>query len=243
MKKIFTLMAAMLLVPWVGWGQETGDFSVTGDVSNYSFSDGVLNIVGNVSVSTSTETDDVIIINGGKENNPIEVTLVGINIINDETTPITISQGSHVKLILKNENAITGGDGLNDPNINLPVALQIQSTSTNKTYVEISGTGSLTTYAKHSAIGTYSETENGAASDFILTISEGTINATTYTHEDYATIGGHNSSGFTINITGGKICEGEDPYAKGWGPARLGGPAYDAISDYDIMNSRITHQV
>ena len=216
MKKIFTLMAAMLLVPWVGWGQETGDFSVTGDVSNYSFSDGVLNIVGNVSVSTSTETDDVIIINGGKENNPIEVTLVGINIINDETTPITISQGSHVKLILKNENAITGGDGLNDPNINLPVALQIQSTSTNKTYVEISGTGSLTTYAKHSAIGTYSEIENGAASDFILTISEGTINATTYTHEDYATIGGHNSSGFTINITGGKICEGKGPYAKGW---------------------------
>lgn len=23
MKKIFTLIAAMLLVPWVGWGQET----------------------------------------------------------------------------------------------------------------------------------------------------------------------------------------------------------------------------
>ena len=217
--RIFTLLFAFLAIAGNAvWGQTTGtgDFTVAGESDKYSFVDGVLTIKGNVSVSTSSETDDVIVINGGNGNTPIEVTLNGVNITNDETSPISISEGSHVKLILENENTITGGDGLDDPNMKLPVALQIQSTATNKTNVEICGTGSLTAYAKHSAIGTYSETENGAASDFILTISEGTINATTYTHEDYATIGGHNSSGFTINITGGKICEGEDPYAKGW---------------------------
>ena len=39
MKKIFTLLAAMLLVPWEMWGQSvTGDFTVSGE-GTYEFSD------------------------------------------------------------------------------------------------------------------------------------------------------------------------------------------------------------
>ena len=218
--RIFTLLFAFLAIAGNAvWGQNsTGDFTVSGDASNYSFENDVLTITGNASVSTSSETDDVIVIKGGNESTPIEVTLSGINIVNDETSPITISEGSNVKLILGDgtKNIITGGNGLEDANINLPVALQIQSTATSKTNVGICGTGSLTAYAKHSAIGTYSKTVDGAASDFELTVSEGTINVKTYTARDYATIGGHNSSGFTINITGGKINREEDAYSGGW---------------------------
>ena len=217
MKKIFTLLAAMLLVPWGAWGQSNaGDFKVS--EGNASYEKGVLTIREDATVSNtdpSIATDDRIIIKGGSEGSPVNVTLGGVNIINNTNSPITISAGSYVKLNLLNENYI-GGAEWESSTINLPMALQIESSSDYKTQLEISGTGSLTAYASNVAIGAYNSKTASGTSNFTLTISGGEITAKAVQDRYYTVIGGFNSSNFTINIKGGKVEATSGAYANGW---------------------------
>ena len=115
MKKIFTLLVAFLAIAGNAvWGQEadTGDFTVT-QGSDYSFESsdsegGILTITGDVTVSNTNQmaTNNRIVIDGGTETSPIDVTFNGINIKveKDYRWPVMIKSGSYVNLILENEN-------------------------------------------------------------------------------------------------------------------------------------------
>ena len=134
---------------------------MVGESDKYSFVDGVLTITGNVSVSTSSETDDVIVVNGGNKNTPIEVTLNGINISSTKSTPITIASNSFVKLILTDGsiNSIKGGENTYSEN---------EVISLNTASLEISGNGSLNVEGEDGIIGD----DNNSS----VTISGGKIN-------------------------------------------------------------------
>lgn len=95
------------------WGQDGfGDFDVTGETGNATYENGVLTITGSgvivKNLNSGTVTNDRIVINGGNEVSPVEVTLAGVNIKIEDNykVPITINSGSYVSLILKERNTI-----------------------------------------------------------------------------------------------------------------------------------------
>lgn len=110
MKKIFTLIALMLMAPWIGWGQEKSGFTIENVQGEYDAERKELTITQNATISNSEATEDVLIIDGGSEEVPLEITLNGININRTNTSPnvpaIKIASGSYVKFILQNENSI-----------------------------------------------------------------------------------------------------------------------------------------
>ena len=107
--KVFTLVFAFLAMAGNAiWGQETetlGGFTVTKDAATYDTEAKTMTITNNAAVNTSSETDDVIVIDGGETDAPIEVTLNGINISSEEAIPITITSNSFVKFILADGSA------------------------------------------------------------------------------------------------------------------------------------------
>lgn len=112
MKKIFTLLAAMLLVPWEMWGQSvTGDFTVSGE-GTYEFSDNstkkVLTVSnGNVEISTpSGVTDNLILIKGGTVDSPIKVTLNAVKLENNRYSSIEVENNSVAVIELTGDNTI-----------------------------------------------------------------------------------------------------------------------------------------
>ena len=109
----FMVCLCLVLAGVSAWGQDSfGDFDVTGKITNATYKDGVLTISGSgVTVRNKdpkTVTNDRIVINGGNEVSPVEVTLAGVNIKIEDNykVPITINSGSYVSLILKERNTI-----------------------------------------------------------------------------------------------------------------------------------------
>ena len=131
MKKIFTLIAAMLLVPWVGWGQEENQpveqfgLSVTGPKGSFTFhSDNshLLQIQGNGVTVTNTKdgegniipADCKITINctTASEENPVTVIFDNVYIKpkTKDATPISVEHGNDVTLTFKGNNKIESPD-------------------------------------------------------------------------------------------------------------------------------------
>ena len=145
-KRITTLVFAFLTI--VGnavWGQETetlGGFTVTKDAATYDNSKQTLTITKDATLSTSSETDDGIIIEGGTADDPLEITFSGINVnTSEERTkkPIVISEGSNVILTLENENEITCPSSYS----NNFAAIFISANATTSSTLTIKGDGSL----------------------------------------------------------------------------------------------------
>lgn len=106
----------VLFLPVMAWGQETpteaGDFTVTGSTDNFEWdeSNEILTITGNVKVQNTnpeTPTKHTIKVTGGKEDNPITVTIAGINIdTNIEGSKNSVAMDvSDSFVIIKLENA------------------------------------------------------------------------------------------------------------------------------------------
>ena len=77
----------LLVSPFAAWGQNTGDFTVTG-TGDYSFADGVLRVTsGEVRVQTnpSDTTEHAIVLEGGK------LVLAGLNIRTGQRPPIEVT--------------------------------------------------------------------------------------------------------------------------------------------------------
>ena len=127
MKKIFTLIAAMLLVPWVGWGQEENQpveqfgLSVTGPEGSFTFhseNSHLLQIQGNgvtVTNETSGEPADCkITINctTASEENPVTVIFDNVYIKpkTKDATPISVEHDNDVTLTFKGNNKIESPD-------------------------------------------------------------------------------------------------------------------------------------
>ena len=79
----------VLFLPVMAWGEDegtvAGDFTVTGNTENFSWDDDkkVLTITGDIKVQNTdpnTPTGHTIKVTGGKKDNPITVTIAGINI-------------------------------------------------------------------------------------------------------------------------------------------------------------------
>lgn len=180
----FIVCLCLALAGVSAWGQEYGNFEVTGE--NVTYENGILTISGSgVTVKNKdpkTATSDRIVIKGGEEASPIVVTLAGVNMETEEgETPIIID--GHVNLELKNstKNIINANKN--------PIIKVYESQSLN-----IIGDGEL------SATTFYSNDWGIWCQNSFLSITSGKISVT---NDGYGNgIGGNGS---TINILGGDI--------------------------------------
>ena len=216
--RIFTLLIAFLaMVGNAVWGQtnETGDFMVS--KGNATYKDGVLTISGDATVSNANpSTDDRIVINGGREGSPVNVTLDGVNIKIEDANrwPVKIASGSFVNLILKNENTIESPDENNGTAATRGILWLEGDEDTNAfSTLTIKGDGKLKIIVNSgiNAIGGINSRIN---------IESGTIEATK------GGIGGQNS---TVNISGGEITM--DTESSNWGCIGGGDVSKVTISD------------
>ena len=189
MKKIFTLIAAMLLVPWVGWGQEKSGFTIETGQGKYDAGRKELTITQNATISNSEATEDVLIIDGGNEKVPLEITLNGININRTNKSPnvpaIKIASGSYVKFILQNENSIATNTEQGTDATTGVITLEDKD---NPSSLTITGQGTLNITA-NSGINAI------AGQGSVINIEDGTIKAN-------SGIGGLES---TVTVSGGNI--------------------------------------
>lgn len=192
----FMVCLCLVLAGVSAWGQDSfGDFDVTGKITNATYKDGVLTISGSgVTVRNKdpkTATSDRIVIKGGEEASPIEVTLAGVNIKidDDNKVPITINSGSYVSLILKERNTIIPPKSLSGT-ISTNGVLLVQGNNQGEfSSLTIKGDGELNVQGSSSinAIG---------GTNSKINIESGNINIIG------GGIGGLNSN---VNISGGKI--------------------------------------
>ena len=116
--------------------QSTGDFEITGESRNYSYSEGVLTVNSGANITISmasgatTPTSDRIVVNGNAE-----ITLNGVNITapsygattGNAQSAIDVSENAHLILNLSDNknNTLTGGSGGTDlgaPGIHVPAS-------------------------------------------------------------------------------------------------------------------------
>ncbi len=197
-----TLAMTLSLLPVTALAEGTaaGDFTVTGNEGSYSFDadSGVLTIKGDVTVkntNSGTPTDDVIVIEGGSEDEPIEVTLAGVNIAVDENggSAITIQAGdqdanyaeSHVKLILA-ENSVNKLKAAPIDNWSYVPAHAIDmyaggygDKGSNNT-LTISGKGTLYAYGSNNSFPDAGGSGIYGGQYSVITIESGTVNAYGY---------------------------------------------------------------
>lgn len=89
----------------MAWGQQIGDFTVTGDVANYSFSDNKLTVTGGeVTVSTTQQTSQTIQLTGGK------LILNGVNINTDQAPPIEVKGEAEIQVAAGSTNTLTSNN-------------------------------------------------------------------------------------------------------------------------------------
>ena len=110
--------AALLLLFFtqVVYGQETGDFTVSSESSNYSFSGNVLTVSsGEVTVSTSGETSQTIKLTGGK----LILNGVNIKVTSGTVSPIEVEGTAEINLAASSTNTLTstttGAAGIHVP--------------------------------------------------------------------------------------------------------------------------------
>ena len=53
MRKIYLLLLSLILFPYMAVSQSTGDFEITGESSNYSYSEGVLTVNDGANITIS----------------------------------------------------------------------------------------------------------------------------------------------------------------------------------------------
>ena len=225
MKKIFTFLVAFLAIAGNAvWGQEadTGDFTVT-QGSDYSFESsdsegGILTITGDVTVSNTNQmaTNNRIVIDGGTETSPIDVTFNGINIKveKDYRWPVMIKSGSYVNLILENENTIESPKFSNGTAATRGILwLEGDEDTGAFSSLTIKGEGKLKVIVNSdiNAIG---------GINALINIESGIIEATK------GGIGGQNS---TVNISGGEITMNTE--SSSWGCIGGGNVSTVIISD------------
>lgn len=111
----FIVCLCLALAGVSAWGQEYGNFEVTGE--NVTYENGILTISSSgVTVKNKTPetaTSDRIVIEGGSVDSPIEVTLAGVNISSSLNSAIAVS--GYASLILQgDENKLesTSSDGV-----------------------------------------------------------------------------------------------------------------------------------
>ena len=102
MRKIYTLLLSLILFSYATLAQ-TGGFTVTGESSSYSYSNGVLTVNNGANITISmtsgatTPTNDRIVV---AENATATITLNGVNITGPaQDSPLT--QRSRVQLIYR----------------------------------------------------------------------------------------------------------------------------------------------
>ena len=191
----FIVCLCLALAGVSAWGQEYGDFEVTGETTNATYENGILRITGSgvtlKNITPEIPTNDRIVINGGDETSPIEVTFEGVNIKidDDNKVPITINSGSYVSLILKERNTIIPPKSLSGT-ISTNGVLLVQGNNQGEfSSLTIKGDGELNVQGSRSinAIG---------GTNSKINIESGNINIIG------GGIGGLNSN---VNISGGKI--------------------------------------
>ena len=195
----FMVCLCLALAGVSAWGQDNkyGDFEVTGETTNATYENGILTITGSgvtlKNITPEIPTNDRIVINGGDETSPIEVTFEGVNIKidDDNKVPITINSGSYVELILTENNTIIPPKSSNY-NAATQGVLYLEGDGDNGAFssLTIKGTGELNVYGNRqiNAIGGINSKIN-IEEDVNINIEDGGI-------------GGQNS---TVNISGGKI--------------------------------------
>lgn len=207
MKKIFTLIAAMLLVPWVGWGQEENrpveqfGLSVTGPEGSFTFhSDNshLLQIQGNGVTVTNTKdgegnitsADCKITINctTASEENPVTVIFDNVYIKpkTKDATPISVEHGNDVILTFKGNNKIESPDVHKKGDGTMAI---IQGESNGS--LTITGAEGEESYTLEVINNSLNKHAIGGGSNTTINIKNGTIKT------NYGGIGGSNS---TINI-------------------------------------------
>ena len=140
MRKIYTLLLSLILLPYGMKAETVGAFEVTGGTSgtDYSYSNGVLtvndgaNITISMASGATTPTSDRIVV---AENATATITLAGVNIKGSDRdgaqniaakSAIDLSNGSILTIALSKdtENTLTGGSGSTDgsgaPGIHVP---------------------------------------------------------------------------------------------------------------------------
>ena len=207
MKKIFTLIAAMLLVPWVGWGQEENQpveqfgLSVTGPEGSFTFhSDNshLLQIQGNGVTVTNTKdgegniipADCKITINctTASEENPVTVIFDNVYIKpkTKDATPISVEHGNDVTLTFKGNNKIESPD-VHEKGDGTMAIIQGESNGS----LTITGAEGEEPYTLEVINNSLNKHAIGGGSNTTINIKNGTIKT------NYGGIGGSNS---TINI-------------------------------------------
>ena len=222
-KRIFCLLfvaaLGIALIPWPARAdsQTVGDFVVTtSSTSGYAYDSSsrtlIFTAAGSYTVSTRsgvTTTQDNIIIDGGSQSNPIEITLSAVNISAQNRNSFYMANPSHVRLIL-------AAGTTNIISSNLGAGITCLSAST----LIIDGGGSLKATGPDAGIGggfdEINETYDSGSG--AIHIRGGTIEASSTQHG--AGIGGSSAalncgpvtiSGGTVTAYGGTYCPGIGP--------------------------------
>ena len=209
MKKIFTLMALMMMVPWVGWGQEENlepvkrfGLSVTGPEGSFTFhseNSHLLQIQGNGVTVTNTKdgegniipADCKITINctTASEENPVTVIFDNVYIKpkTKDATPISVGHGNDVTLTFKGNNKIESPD-VHEKGDGTMAIIQGESNGS----LTITGAEGEEPYTLEVINNSLNKHAIGGGSNTTINIKNGTIKT------NYGGIGGSNS---TINIS------------------------------------------
>lgn len=206
MKKIFTLMALMMMVPWVGWGQEENlepvkqfGLSVTGPEGSFTFhsENGHLLQIQENGVTVTNETsgepaDCKITINctTASKENPVTVILDNVYIKpqTENATPISVEHGNDVTLIFKGNNKIESPNVHEQGSDGTMAIIQGESNGS----LTITGAEGEEQYTLEVINNSLNKHAIGGGSNTAINIKNGTIKT------NYGGIGGSNS---TINIS------------------------------------------
>ena len=121
----FCALAAMFLWPTEVKAAAAGDFTVTGDTSGYSFSNGVLtvNSGANLTIKNTnpgTATDNTIVVTGNAS-----ITLSGVNIDTLSGSALSIQDSASVNLMLVNANTLHGREASYGVGLNLASSAEV----------------------------------------------------------------------------------------------------------------------
>ncbi len=98
----------------------TGGFTVTGGTPNvdYNFADNTLTITTNTPLTISGTTTDYIVVSGGTEQEPVQLTFSDLIINSDASSALTLTNGSHAIVTLAGENKLgEGWDSIHTTNM------------------------------------------------------------------------------------------------------------------------------
>ena len=198
MRKIYLLLLSLILFPYMAVSQSTGDFEITGESSNYSYSEGVLtvndgaNITISVASGATTPTNDRIVV---AANATATITLSGVNITGpaqdsstDTKKQSAIDLSENATLILNlsenSQNTLTGGaggTGSGVPGIHVPSSASLVVCGSGG--LSVTGGSSSNEYGGNGIGGISNGGQGGEACGTVIILSTGTV-----------TISGGNSS-------------------------------------------------